>query len=126
MKISVPRSITVGCTCVFDGSGPYDSKSPHGGHTYVMHCVVKPSKYGFAKGTILHQQPQWRAFVVDCVVRLRAIGVLVVVLRFDRAGEFSAEFASELERTLFVIVQMAPSKWHEGVTPGRRPMYRST
>ena len=114
-KISIPRSITVGCTCVFDGWGPHSSASPHGGHTYSLHCVVKPSKYGFAKGTILHRQPQWRAFVIACVVRLRALGVVVAILRFDRAGEFSAEFAAELERTLFVIVQMAPSKWHEGV-----------
>ena len=114
-KISVPRSLTIGCTCVFDGWGPHSSQSPHGGHTYTLHCVVKPSKYGFAKGTILHRQPQWRSFVIACVVRLRAIGVVVAILRFDRAGEFSSEFAAELERTLFVIVQMAPSKWHEGV-----------
>ena len=114
-KISIPRSLTVGCTCVLDGHGPYAAKSPHGGHIYTMHCVVRPSKYGFAKGTILHRQPHWRAFAIDCVVRLRALGVVVVILRFDRAGEFSEEFAADLERTLFVIVQMAPAKWHEGV-----------
>ena len=114
-KLSISNTNTVGDTLVFDGQGPLPSKSVYKGFIYMFACVVKPSKFGFREGTIHHQQPEWRAFIIKCVVRVRAMGRKVCYLRFDRAGEFSPEFIKDLEEQLMVIVQMAPAKWHEGV-----------
>ena len=114
-KISIPKPNVAGDTLVFDGQGPSSTQSVYKNHTYMLGCIVRPSKFGIRVGTRSHTQPVWRAFIIRCVVLVRAAGRTVCYLRFDRAGEFSPEFIDDIEQTLKVIVQMAPAKWHEGV-----------
>ena len=115
-QVSASRPTKPGHTLAFDGKGPYEAPSVVGNHTYDMICVDGATSEPWLEGTIKHQGPDWHRFASTNVRRHRARGNDVYFLRFDRAGEFtSPEFIQGIERDLNVTVQLAPSKWHEGV-----------
>ena len=113
---SSSRPTEPGHTLCFDGKGPYETPSVIRNDIYDLLCVDAATSEPWIEGTIKHTGVEWHHFAAANVRRHRARGNEVHFLRFDRTGECtSPAFIKNIESDLKVTVQLAPSKWHEGV-----------